>query len=174
MQQCRTIQHAGARRLGRSCCAEHRGRALRPSLLSPHFGHFAKSLVVLYSTRVKTLSTIRGLLAILAIVGLVLGPIARPAMAVPMHTAVASDQAMVDEAAMAMPEGMPCCPKKSPIPDCDRDCLLMAMCAMQFLCNAVQTAGLVIPLGMTSVVSPGNDTDVAGLSQGPPPRPPKI
>jgi hypothetical protein len=116
------------------------------------------------------------LLAIPAIVGLVLGPIARPAMAMhaPIHTGVASDQVMVDEAAMAMPEDMPCCPKKSSIPDCGRDCLFMAMCAMQFLCNTVQTAGLVIPLGMASVFSPGNDTDVAGLSQGPPPRPPKI
>jgi hypothetical protein len=126
--------------------------------------------------RVKTLSTIRSLLAIPAIVGLILGPIARPAMAMPapMHTAVASDQAMVDEAAMAMPEDMPCCPTKAPIPDCSKDCVFMAVCAMQFLCNAVQTAGLVIPLGMASVFSPGNDTDVAGLSQGPPPRPPKI
>ena len=96
------------------------------------------------------------------------------AMPAPMHTGVASDQAMVDEAAMAMPEDMPCCPKKSPIPDCGRDCLFMAMCAMQFLCNAVQPSGLVIPLGMASIFPPCNDTDVAGLSQGPPPRPPKI
>jgi hypothetical protein len=62
---------------------------------------------------VKTLSAIRSLLAISAIIGLVIGPIARPAMAMPapMNTGVASDQAMVDEA--AMPEDMPCCPKKS-------------------------------------------------------------
>ena len=124
----------------------------------------------------KTLSAIRSLLAIVAIVGLVLGPIARPAMAMPapMHTAVASDQAMVDEAAMAMPEDMPCCPTKAPIPDCGKDCLFMAMCATQFLANAVQGVGLVIPLGLASVFFPGNDTDVAGLSQGPPPRPPKV
>jgi hypothetical protein len=127
-----------------------------------------------YVRRVKTLSAIRSLLAIPAIVGLVLGPIAKPAMAMPtpMHTGVASDQAMVDEA--AMPEDMPCCPKKSPIPDCGRDCVFMAMCATQFLCNAVQVAGLVTPLGLATVFFPGNDTDVAGLSQGPPPRPPKI
>jgi hypothetical protein len=48
------------------------------------------------------------------------------------------------------------------------------MCATQFLCNAVQAAGLVIPLRLAGVFFPGNDTDVAGLSQGPPPRPPKI
>jgi hypothetical protein len=103
---------------------------------------------------VKTLSAIRSLLAISAIIGLVIGPIARPAMAMPapMNTGVASDQAMVDEA--AMPEDMPCCPKKSPIPDCGRDCLFMAMCAMQFLCNAVQAAGLVIPLGWQASFPP--------------------
>jgi len=50
----------------------------------------------------------------------------------------------------------------------------MAMCATQFLADAVQRVGLVVPLGLASVFFPGNDTDVAGLSQGPPPRPPKI
>src|SRR5436305_13861678 len=123
----------------------------------------------------KLLSAIRSLLGMLAIIGLVVGPIARPAMAMPaaLPTAVASNPATVDEAAMAMPEDMPCCPKKSPIPDCGIDCLFMAMCAMQFLCNAVQAAGLVMPLGMASIFSPGNDTDVAGLSEGPSPRPSK-
>ena len=80
------------------------------------------------------------------------------AMPAPMHTAVASDQAMADDAAMAMPEDMPCCPKKAPIPDCGRDCSL-AICATQFLCNAVQGAGLVMPLGLANVLLPGNDTD---------------
>jgi len=158
---------------------ESKSPAQRPGFLLPDSAavrHILRSGSLCYVRRVKTLYAIRSLLAIPAIVGLVLGPIARPAMAIPppMHTGVASGQAMVDEAAMAMPEDMPCCPKKSPIPDCGRDCLFMAMCAMQFLCNAVQAAGLVIPLGMASVFSPGNDTDVAGLSQGPPPRPPKI
>jgi hypothetical protein len=121
---------------------------------------------------VKTLSAIRSLLAILAIVGLVLGPIAKPVMAMPTPMHMGVDQAMVNEA--AMPEDMPCCPTKAPIPDCGKDCLFMAMCATQFLANAVQGVWLVIPLGLASVFFPGNDTDVAGLSQGPPPRPPKI
>jgi hypothetical protein len=145
----------------------------------PHFASFADFGFTAHmsndSRSMKLPCAIRSLLAISAIVGLVLGPIARPAMAMPapIHTGVASDQAMVDEAAMAMPEDMPCCPKKSPIPDCGRDCLFMAMCAMQFLC-AASGAGLIIPLGLASVILPGNDTDAAGLSQGPPPRPPKI
>ena len=48
----------------------------------------------------------------------------------------------------------------------------MANCATQFLCNAVQGAGLVIPLGLAGALLPENDTHVAGLSQAPPPRPP--
>src|ERR1700730_11109537 len=49
----------------------------------------------------------------------IFGTIARPVMAMPapMHTGIASDQAMVDGTAMAMPEDMPCCPTKAPIPD---------------------------------------------------------
>jgi hypothetical protein len=122
----------------------------------------------------KTLSAMRSLLAILAIVGLVVGPAARPAMAMPaaIQAGAASEQPMVDHA--AMPEDMPCCPTKTPIPDCGKDCLFMTMCAMQFFCNAVSGAGLVLPVGLASVFFPGNDTDLAGLSQGPPPRPPKI
>jgi hypothetical protein len=97
-------------------------------------------------------------------------------MAMPAATqaAAASEQPMADDTAMAMPEDMPCCPTKAPTPDCGRDCVFMAMCATQFLCNAVQAAGLVTPLGLATVFFPGNDTNVAGLSQGPPPRPPKI
>jgi hypothetical protein len=124
----------------------------------------------------KLLSAIRGLLAILAIVGLALAPLARPVMAMPaaIQAEAASEQPMADGAATAMPEDMPCCPTKAPTPDCGKDCLFMAMCAPQFLCNAVQGAGLVLPLGLASVFFPGNDKAVAGLSQGPPPRPPKI
>ncbi len=115
----------------------------------------------------------RSLLVILAIVGLALAPVARPAMAMPVaQVPGASDQPVPDDAAMAMPEDMPCCPEKAPMPDCVRDCLLMAMCATQLLCNAATGAGLVVPLGLASVFFPGNDADPTDLSQGPPPRPP--
>jgi hypothetical protein len=124
-----------------------------------------------YLALVKILSVIRRLLAILAIAGLAVAPMAMPTAT---QAAATSDQSMVDHAAMAMPEDMPCCPKKAPIPDCGKDCLFMAMCATQLLCNAVQESGLVMPLALASIFFPGNDTDVAGLSQGPPPRPPKI
>jgi hypothetical protein len=138
-----------------------------------------------YLGGVKTLSAMRRLLSILAIVGLALAPVARPALAMPAaQVPAAFDQPMVDHAAMArpeaampeepMPEDMPCCPTKALIPDCGKDCLFMAMCATQFFSTAVSGAGLVLPLGLASVFFPGNDTDLAGLSQAPPPRPPNI
>jgi hypothetical protein len=114
-----------------------------------------------------SLSAIGRLLSILAIIGLAVAPIVRPAMALPDgHTA------MVDDAAMGMPEDMPCCPRKAPIPDCGKDCPLMAICATQFLCSAIQGSGLRIPIGLAELFFPSDDSYVAGLSHAPPPRPP--
>jgi hypothetical protein len=97
------------------------------------------------------------------------------AMPAAIPTGASSDQATTGagEAAEAMSEDMPCCPTKSPIPDCDRDCLFMAMCVTQFLSTAVQGIGLVLPLGQVVLLLPGDDTKLAGLSQRPPPKPPK-
>jgi hypothetical protein len=95
---------------------------------------------------------------------------AMPATAAPP----VSDQPMANDAATAMAQDMPCCPTQAPVSNCGGDCLLMAVCVTQLLCNAVPGAGLVIPLGLLSVFIPGNDTDTAGLSQGPPPRPPDL
>jgi hypothetical protein len=113
---------------------------------------------------------IRHLLAVLAIVGLILTPIARPMMAIAAEMPAAMDE----HAAMEMPGDMPCCPKQAPMPDCAKDCLFMAMCAAQFACNPMQGAGLVMPLGLAGIFVPVNDATVAGVSHGPPPRPPKI
>ena len=114
-----------------------------------------------------SLSAIGRLLSILAIIGLAVAPIVRPAVALPNgHTA------MVDDPVMGMPQGMPCCPSKAPIPDCDRDCPLMAICATQFFCNAIQGSGLQIPIGLAGLFFPSDDSYVAGLSHAPPPRPP--
>ena len=49
--------------------------------------------------------------------GLILVPLARPAMAVPMDMPASDhvmvDQDMADHETTAMPEGMPCCPDQS-------------------------------------------------------------
>ena len=121
------------------------------------------------------MSIIRSLLPILAVVGLILAPVARPAMAIAadMQAAVAHDQPM-DHAVMAMPADMPCCPDKALMPDCAKDCPLMAMCAAQAFYDAPQAAGVVTRLVLASVMVPVSDTDLASLSQRPPPRPPRI
>src|SRR6516165_10485802 len=109
-----------------------------------------------------TLSTIGRFLSVLAIIGLAVVPIARPAMTLPN-----TNVAMVDDTAMGMPEDMACCPKQAPVPDCGKDCPLMAICATQFLCNAEQGSGLVIPLGFAGLFLPSNDSRLAELSQAP-------
>ena len=114
-----------------------------------------------------SLSAIGRLLSILAIIGLAIAPIVRPVMALPN-----GDTALADDTAMSMPQDMPCCPKKAPIPDCGRDCL--ANCATQLLCNAVQGAGLLMPLGPANALPRGNAKALVGLAQRPPLRPPKI
>jgi hypothetical protein len=88
---------------------------------------------------VKRQITIRRLLAISVIAGLVLAPLSRPVMA-----ADASMPAMAEDMPMAasadamgsdmmaqdlMADDMPCCPSKAPAPlDCDK-CIFMAACA---------------------------------------------
>jgi hypothetical protein len=122
----------------------------------------------------KLLCAIRSVLSILAVVGLAVAPVARPAMGMPaiIQADIASDHVAMAMPEEAMPEDMPCCPKKAPIPDCGKDCL--AICATQLLSNAVQGAGLVMPHGPANVLPFGNDTALVGLGQSPPLRPPKI
>src|ERR1700704_59268 len=76
--------------------------------------------------------TIRRLLAILLIAGLVLAPVSQPVMA-EMSSDV-SMQAMTDDMSAAkttdeMASDMPCCPSKAPAPiGCDK-CIYMTACA---------------------------------------------
>ena len=71
-----------------------------------------------------SVSTIGRFLSVFAIILLAVVPIVRPTMALPN-----GNMAIIDDAAMSMPEGMACCPKQTPIPDCGKDCPLMAICA---------------------------------------------
>ena len=124
---------------------------------------------------VKGLSAIRHLLAVLAMAGLVLSPIARPAMAMPtdMHASMSDSTAMTDDGTAAMPAGMPCCPDKSPGPDCGKDCPFMAFCAAKSFQSA-RLVSLFVPQRLVSVVVPGNEAEPGSIAQAPPTRPPKI
>ena len=113
--------------------------------------------------------TIPKLLAALAVLALLLAPLARPAMAMPavMHAT------MGDHASMEMTADMPCCPEKAPVPDCAKGCPLMAMCAAGSLQYMPTVSALVVPFTLASVVIPANGANLDGLTQRPPPRPPK-
>src|SRR5262245_37636082 len=105
------------------------------------------------------------LLAALAVLGLLLAPLARAAMASPVASAV-------DHAAMEMPADMPCCQEQGPAKSCATDCPLMATC-MASLQALPPAARMLAAPNDGSTVRSGNDADPAGFSTGPPPRPPK-
>jgi hypothetical protein len=115
---------------------------------------------------VKRSSALRLLFAALAIVGLILTPITVSTMA---KSVGASDQA-----SMAMPADMPCCPDEVPMPGCGKDCPFMAICAAQMLSIIPEGSGLPARLALASIVVPADDAGLSGLTQRPPPRPPKI
>jgi len=127
----------------------------------------AKATANVYLQQMMSLSTIGRLLSVLAIIGLAVVPIARPAMALP-----SGNTAMADDAAMGMPEDMPCCPHQAPASDRGNDCPFMAMCTSQLLCATVQGSGLVMQRGLAGLLFPADESCPAGLSQAPPPRPP--
>jgi hypothetical protein len=113
-------------------------------------------------------------LAAFAILGLVLVPIARPVMAMPMDMHASMGEATAADAmAAALPGDMPCCPGKSTFPDCGKDCLFMASCSATLLQLVPQT-GLIVPVTLVSIVFPGEHSDLASVAYAPPRKPPKI
>ena len=122
----------------------------------------------------KLTSAIQRAFAVLAIAGLILAPLARPAMAMSSETqGIMSALGATDaQTAMIMPGDMPCCPHKAPASDCGKDCPLMALCMASLLQSAPIDVPLFIPL-LATIVIPGNDADLSSLAQAPRPRPPK-
>jgi hypothetical protein len=125
--------------------------------------------------------TIRRLLAIVMIAGLVLAPLSSPVMA--GATADASMSAMADDMSMsASPESvtpaemasdMPCCPSKAPMPiGCDK-CIFMAACMTN--CFVGMTVAVFQPLFAVSagLVRPQDQFRPDGLGHPPPEHPPR-
>jgi hypothetical protein len=121
---------------------------------------------------VKSLATIFRLLALLAVVGFIASPIMRPALAMPSQqmTATGADTGIMTDAP-SMGE-MPCCPDEAPKSDCAKDCPLMALCAasIQFLTTAPD---LNIPVMLAHMLLGASTAELSGLTQRPPPKPPK-
>jgi hypothetical protein len=112
-------------------------------------------------------ATIGRFVAILALLGLVLGPFARPAQAVQMS-------APAGQTDMAMPDGMPCCPDETPMQDCPKmACPSMTMCMAAALQAVLPAGTLALPQPAAAVLRGSDDSGLAGLAARPPPRPPK-
>jgi hypothetical protein len=120
-------------------------------------------------------SSVGRLLAALAVAGLLLVPIFRPAMGMSvtadMHAGM-GDAIATDSVAADASDQMPCCPKPA-LPDCSKDCPLMALCVAAPLHFASQT-GLIVPLTLVSILFPRDQSDPVSIAQTPPRRPPKI
>jgi len=125
---------------------------------------------------VKRQITIRRLLAVFMIAGLVLAPLSRPVMA--GATSDTSMSAMADDmsvsaAADEMASDMPCCPTKAPAPvDCDK-CVFMAACATK--CFAGMSAAFFHPLlAVSARIAPlRNDSWPDSLGHPPLDHPPR-
>jgi hypothetical protein len=116
--------------------------------------------------------TIRRLLAIVMIAGLVLAPLSSPVMA--GATADTSMSAMADDmSADQMAGDMPCCPSKAPMPiGCDK-CIFMAACMTN--CFVGMTVAVFQPLFAVSAgsVRPQNQFRPDGRGHPPPEHPPR-
>jgi len=111
--------------------------------------------------------TIRRLLAIAVIAGLVLAPMSRPVMA-----GAASDvsmPAMADE----MANDMPCCPSKSPAPiDCDK-CVFMAACTAKCFVGLSEAVFRPFFAASGRIAPLQKDSWPDGLGHPPPEHPPR-
>lgn len=111
------------------------------------------------------------LLAILAIAGLLVSPLA---LAVAGKMAVESTAPMADMA--SMPEDMPCCPhqNQSP-PDCQKNCLFAALCTAQCIPAVPAEAIFVLRSPVQAEpLYPYDDVPRDQRSIAPPRRPPRI
>jgi hypothetical protein len=111
--------------------------------------------------------------AFVAVLGLLLTPVARPAMAAATDVNVSLDVRSENDltASVAMDE-MPCCPAKPTLPDCGKDCPFMGLCVGAALLGAPHVA-LMVPITPATIVLPGGQIDLASIARAPPQRPPK-
>lgn len=109
-------------------------------------------------------------LAIFAVVGMLLTPIMRPAIAMP-----AAD--MMDmtgnSATMDLDKDMSCCPDQVPMSECSTECPFVGLCMAGNVLNLPAGISLALQLKPGNMALPDNDPDFTGLTHGPPLRPPQ-
>ena len=110
---------------------------------------------------------------LLALVGLVLAPMARPVMAMSADVAAMADAAAASDGASAAMGDMPCCPEEpSSAPDCTKHCPFMAMCMGKTFCGTPGSTVVAPVVFVTEIVS-SEEFRLHGIAQAPPKRPPK-
>lgn len=119
----------------------------------------------------KLWNTIRHLLSVLAVLGVVIAPFAASAalggIGVPVSMAAASSD-------MGEQGDMPCCPPEKPVmPDCMKACPLLAVCLGKTIQGAGSAAPLPVRLGTEEALVPGDEAVLRTRTQGPPLRPPQ-
>jgi hypothetical protein len=120
---------------------------------------------------VKGWSLIPRLLSILAVVGLLIAPVASSAAAAMIHVPMG---AMGDMQFVSMPEGMPCCPDQAPAaPDQQKSCPLAISCIASSVTLAPTAIASVLLLTKGQAIAPHNDMERDVLAQSPPLRPPR-
>lgn len=112
----------------------------------------------------KLWSTISRFLLALALLGLVLAPLAASS-AVP---------AMAAQTMGSMPDGMPCPDDQPAAPDCAKDCPLAVLCLSGLVSVPVpETPTLLVNLRIGNEFIAGREAVLSSLVGEPPPRPPK-
>jgi len=117
-------------------------------------------------------SAIAHCLALIALIGLMLAPIAQPAVAMPAAVQGTMGQAMAGDPLDVAPGDMPCCPQTPSVPDCDKNCPFMAVCGSTVIHEASETS-LSVPLTVIAIVLPGDQSALVSLAHAPPRKPPK-
>jgi hypothetical protein len=122
------------------------------------------------------LSAINRILLVAAVLGLVLAPMARPAISGDIMAVAAAmpgmSEQMVADSEVGATDDMPCCPGKPSLPDCSKDCPFMALCGAIVL-HGVSLNGLIAPLTLVAVILPGDPSALVSLAHAPPRKPPK-
>jgi hypothetical protein len=118
-----------------------------------------------YHSIVKCRFTFRWFLPILAVVGVILSPIAAPP----------GGNAMAASVVAAMPDDMPCClQEQNAKSECQNDCPMMKTCMVKCFAGPLFFPAATIPFDMLgTVVNIGWDFFVNSLGEEPPARPPR-
>ena len=108
---------------------------------------------------------IRLLFPALMVVGLALSP----------FSAWAAEGAMGRDTMLAMAGDMGNCLSQQPVlPDCQKTCPLMTVCAVSWAASTASVESPVLALDLAGgTIRPGNDTFGGPFAEGPPSRPPR-